>query len=154
MLKPICNISPALKIAARGTRMGRSSAVVKSVTQTKYYPFNGGLDVVTPALSVDPGFALSMVNYEPWYNGGYRRIDGNERFDGHAKPSLGTSYGVQLSSLSGITGVGTSTATQPNAYQPGTGVTSGATAIVVAAVTTYTYTVTVTGTITGTATSP
>jgi hypothetical protein len=133
--------------------MPRSSAVVKSATQTKYYPFNGGLDVVTPALSVDPGFALSMVNYEPWYNGGYRRIDGNERFDGHAKPSLGTSYGVQLSSLAGITGVGTSTATQPNAYQPGTGVTSGATAIVVAAVTTYTYTVTVTGTVTGTATS-
>lgn len=116
--------------------MGRSSAMVKSVTQTKYYPFNGGLDVVTPALSVDPGFALSMVNYEPWYNGGYRRVDGYERFDGRAKPSLGTAYGVTMSSLSGITGVGTSTTTNPNAYQAGTGVTSGATGIVVAAIST------------------
>ena len=111
-------------------------AALKSSTQTKYYPFNGGLDVVTPALSVDPGFALAMVNYEPWFNGGYRRIDGYERFDGHAKPSNGTSYGVVMSSLSGITGVGTSTTTNPNAYQPGTGVTSGATAIVVAAIAT------------------
>ena len=125
----------------------------KSATQTKYYPFNGGLDVVTPALSVDPGFALAMVNYEPWFNGGYRRIDGYERFDGHAKPSLGTAYGVVMSSLAGITGVGTSTTTQPNAYQPGTGRTSGATAIVVAAITTYTQTVQITGTLTTTGTS-
>lgn len=113
-----------------------ASASVKSVTQTKYYPFNGGLDVVTPALSVDPGFALALVNFEPWYNGGYRRIDGYERLDGRAKPSTGTAYGVAISSLSGITGVGTSTTTNPNAYQPGTGVTSGATAQIVAAVTT------------------
>jgi hypothetical protein len=109
--------------------------LIKGNTQSKYYPFNGGLDVVTPALSVDPGFALAMVNYEPFYNGGYRRIDGYERFDGHAKPSLGTSYGVVMSSLSGITGVGTSTTTNPNAYQAGTGVTSGATCIVIAATT-------------------
>lgn len=116
--------------------MARGSAMVKPVTQTKYYPFNGGLDVVTPALSVDPGFALAMVNYEPWYNGGYRRIDGYERADGRTKPSTGTAYGVTISSLSGITGVGTSTTTNPNAYQAGTGVTSGATGIVVAAVST------------------
>jgi hypothetical protein len=109
--------------------------MVKPVTQTKYYPFNGGLDIVTPALSVDPGFALSMVNFEPWFNGGYRRIDGYERFDGHAKPSLGTAYTAIIGSLSGITGVGTNTATSSNVYQPGTGVTSGATGIVVAAVT-------------------
>lgn len=114
--------------------MARGSPV-KPVTQTKYYPFNGGLDVVTPALSVDPGFALSLVNFEPWYNGGYRRIDGYERCDGRAKPSAGTAYGVTVSSLSGITGVGTSTTTNANCYQPGTGVTSGATCQVVAAVT-------------------
>lgn len=116
--------------------MPRGSALVKSVTQTKYYPFNGGLDVVTPALSVDPGFALAMVNYEPWFNGGYRRIDGYERFDGRSKPSLGTAYGFTMSSLSGITGVGVNTFTGANVNQPGTGVTSGATAIVVAAIST------------------
>ena len=125
--------------------------MVKSATQTKYYPFNGGLDVVTPALSVDPGFALAMVNYEPWFNGGYRRIDGYERFDGHAKPSNGTALGVVMGSLSGITGVGTFTATSgTNVYQPGTGVTSGATAIVVAAIATASLIVTGTVTTTGT----
>jgi len=133
--------------------MPSKTGLGKSATQTKYYPFNGGLDVVTPALSVDPGFALALVNFEPWFNGGYRRIDGYERFDGHAKPSLGTAYGVVMSSLAGITGVGTSTTTQPNAYQPGTGRTSGATAIVVAAITTYTQTVQITGTLTTTGTS-
>ena len=111
-------------------------AQLKPSTQSKYYPFNGGLDVVTPALSVDPGFALAMINYEPWYNGGYRRIDGYERFDGRAAPSTATSYGVTISNLTGITGVGISTTTNPNCYQPGTGVTSGATCIVVAAVST------------------
>ena len=125
---------------------------LKSATQTKYYPLNGGLDVVTPALSVDPGFALAMVNFEPWFNGGYRRIDGYERFDGHAKPSNGTAYGVGISVLTGITGIGVSTSTQPNAYQAGTGVTSGATGIFVAAIQTSTIQVTASGTTTTTTT--
>lgn len=99
--------------------MGAARGMVKNATQTKYYPFNGGLDVVTPALSIDPGFALAMVNYEPWYNGGYRRIDGYERFDGHAKPSAAVSYGVVVSSLSGFN-TGTTT------LAVGTGATSGA----------------------------
>jgi hypothetical protein len=78
-----------------------------------------------------------MVNYEPWFNGGYRRIDGYERVDGRAKPSLGTAYTAVFSSLSGIAGIGTSTATNSlsNCFQPGTGVTSGATGIAVAAIT-------------------
>lgn len=93
----------------------------KPTTQQKYYPFNGGLDVVTPALSVDPGFALTMVNYEPWFNGGYRRVDGFERFDGHAKPSNALVYGAVISALTGLSfGTGTSAA--------GTGSVSGATA--------------------------
>jgi hypothetical protein len=122
------------------------AASLKPATQTKYYPFNGGLDVVTPALSIDPGFALAMVNYEPWFNGGYRRIDGYERFDGRAKPSNGTAYGVVMSSLSGVNGVGTSTTTNPLSYQPGTGVTSGATCQVVAAISTVAYSGTTTST--------
>ena len=93
----------------------------KPATQTRYYPFNGGLDIVTPALSVDPGFALTMVNYEPWYNGGYRRVDGYERFDGHAKPSNAVVYGAVMSALTGLT-------TGTGAAAAGTGVISGATA--------------------------
>jgi hypothetical protein len=59
----------------------------RAITKTAYYPLEGGLDTVTPALSVKPGRALAMVNFEPWYQGGYRRIPGYERFDGRPKPS-------------------------------------------------------------------
>lgn len=105
--------------------MAARGAIVRPVTQTKYYPFNGGLDVVTPALSIDPGFALSMINYEPYYNGGYRRIDGYERTDGRAKPSAAVFYGAPISSFSGLT-VGTSTGTSTGVSC--TGSVSGATA--------------------------
>lgn len=102
---------------------------IKNNTQSKYYPFNGGLDVVSPALSVDPGFALAMVNYEPFFNGGYRRIDGYERLDGRAKPSAAIAYGAPISDLT-IAVVSTGTFTG----SPGTGVTSGATCQVVSSV--------------------
>lgn len=85
------------------------SPSLKPSTQAKYYPLNGGLDVVTPALSIDPGFALALVNFEPWYNGGYRRIDGYERFDGRAKPSDASFTGFTVSSLAGLTLNGTAT---------------------------------------------
>jgi len=32
----------------------------RAVTKTQYYPLEGGLDVVTPALSIKPGKALAM----------------------------------------------------------------------------------------------
>lgn len=96
----------------------------KPSTQTKYYPFNGGLDVVTPALSVDPGFALALVNYEPWFNGGYRRVDGYERFSGRPKPSAAIAYGLTISSLTGLPSLPYGTGTGLS----GTGVSSHATA--------------------------
>jgi hypothetical protein len=104
---------------------------IKNNTQSKYFPFNGGLDTVSPALSVDPGFAIAMVNYEPFFNGGYRRIDGYERLDGRTKPSSAVAYGAPISDLTiVITSTGTFTG------QAGTGVTSGATCQVVSAVST------------------
>lgn len=71
-------------------------------TKTKYYPLGGGLDVVTPALSVDPGAALAMINFEPWQNGGYRRIDGFERFDGRPKPSEQRFKGCDVDTVAGL----------------------------------------------------
>ena len=68
----------------------------RAVTRTTYYALEGGLDVVTPALSVKPGSALAMVNYEPWYQGGYRRIPGYERFDGRPKPSDASFVGFEV----------------------------------------------------------
>ena len=80
----------------------------------------GGLDIVTPALSLAPGRALALVNYEPWFNGGYRRIDGFERFDGRPRPSEQTFVGFNISSVEDIV-VGNTI----------TGATSGATGVVI-----------------------
>lgn len=89
-------------------------------TQTKYFPLGGGLDVTSPALSVDPGRLLACINYEPWFQGGYRRVDGYERFDGRPKPSDATFYGFGVSSITGLS-IGTVV----------TGGTSGATGVVI-----------------------
>jgi hypothetical protein len=47
----------------------------------------GGLDLITPTLSLKPGVARDALNYECNVTGGYTRIAGYERFDGHASPS-------------------------------------------------------------------
>ncbi len=75
----------------------------KAQTRTSYYALEGGLDTVTPALSVSPGRAIAMVNFEPWYQGGYRRIPGFERFDGRPKPSDATFTGFEVSSVVSLT---------------------------------------------------
>lgn len=89
-------------------------------TRTQYYPFGGGLDAVTPALSINPGRALALVNHEPWLNGGYRRIPGYERFDGRPKPSAATFVGFEVDDSTGMSLGDTLT-----------GDTSGATGIVI-----------------------
>lgn len=53
---------------------------------TSYFPFDGGLNLIDPPLSIKPGELLGSSNYE-LFNGGYRRIDGYERLDGRASPS-------------------------------------------------------------------
>lgn len=58
--------------------------------RTAYIKFFGGLDIVTPALSIAPGSALDAMNYEPGLMGGYKRIDGFERVDGRTAPSIAT----------------------------------------------------------------
>lgn len=71
-------------------------------TKTRYYRLAGGLDLVTPALSVPPGRCLAMANYEPYFSGGYRRCAGYERFDGRPKPSDATFVGFDVSSTAGL----------------------------------------------------
>lgn len=53
----------------------------------EYFPLGGGLDLVTPAIARPPGRTYNSQNYEPEIVGGYRRINGYERFDGHDSPS-------------------------------------------------------------------
>ena len=48
---------------------------------------SGGLDQVTPTLSLPPGVARRAVNFECSITGGYTRIAGYERFDGRPNPS-------------------------------------------------------------------
>lgn len=87
--------------------------------QSEEVDFSGGMDLVTPALALSPGFCLDSKNYEPNINGGYRRMYGFERFDGHASPS-GQTYWNGVVSLTGAVAAGNTI----------TGVSSGATAYV------------------------
>ena len=55
--------------------------------QTNYYPLTGGENLSQPAITIKPGELLASSNYECETTGGYRRVDGYERFDGHTAPS-------------------------------------------------------------------
>lgn len=94
--------------------------IARVPTQVEYVKFGGGLDLVTPALSINPGAALSAYNYEPGVTGGYRRIDGIERFSGQPSPSDAT-YSYCSVSLTGAVAVNDTI----------TGATSGATGVIV-----------------------
>jgi hypothetical protein len=61
-------------------------------TMTQYSRFAGGLDLVSPPLTIDAGKCISINNYECNTLGGYRRIDGYERFDGRPSPSAQSYY--------------------------------------------------------------
>jgi len=81
----------------------------------------GGFDQVTPTLSLPPGFARRAANFEASINGGYTRIAGYERYDGHANPS-DAAYNLLVCALTGAVAVGNTV----------TGVTSAATGKVIA----------------------
>jgi hypothetical protein len=79
--------------------------------------FGGGLDFMTPAMITPVGSLRFSQNYEIALTGGYRRVDGYERFDGRQRPSDATYYvlafhtgGVSLTSGATVSG-GTSGAT-------------------------------------------
>lgn len=55
--------------------------------QTSYFPFFGGLDLVSAALSVKDGTLAGCKNYEVSTVSGYKRMLGYERFDGRTSPS-------------------------------------------------------------------
>lgn len=102
-----------------------------------YFPLGGGMDLLTPAISIPPGKVIDSQNYEPEIGGGYRRIDGFERYDGRTSPSS-KSYWKAAVNLSGVVIVGNTL----------TGVTSAATAKVLAVLTGYLILGDVTGTFT------
>lgn len=87
---------------------------------TQYFPLAGGLDQVSPTLSLAPGMARDALNFECATTGGYSRIAGYERFDGRPAPSA-AAYWTLTGELTGIA-IGNTI----------TGQTSGATGVVAA----------------------
>ena len=61
---------------------------------SQYFPFAGGLNIITPALSLQPGECIAANNFEVDIKGRYRRLDGYERDDGHILPSEITFYRI------------------------------------------------------------
>jgi hypothetical protein len=89
----------------------------------------GGWDQVTPTLSLKAGVVRDVLNFEVAPTGGYARVGGYERYDGHAKPSVALVTYVQVTSFTNVPSVG----------QTLTGQTTGTTGVIVAVNTTSNY---------------
>ena len=89
-------------------------------TKDEYVKFGGGLDLVTPAMTIANGCALAAHNYEPGVFGSYPRIDGFEIYSGQPSPSDAV-YSYCAVSLVGAIAVNDTI----------TGATSGATGVIV-----------------------
>lgn len=82
----------------------------------------GGVDEVTPTLSLKNGFVRQSANFEVGVNGGYVRIGGYERVDGRTSPSSADTT-RQVVSVGAYTN-------NPAVGNTITGQTSGATAVI------------------------
>ncbi len=70
-----------------------------------YVPYKGGLDVVTPPLSVDPSTCFSSQNVWEDINGGYQTALGYERFNGQPSPS-DANYSILQTTITGTVSLG------------------------------------------------
>lgn len=95
------------------------------VVDNDYYPLAGGLNIVETPMQLAPGELLGVLNYEPKTLGGYQRLQGYERFDGHPAPSQAQYYIVNFTAGS--------PAFYPVVGATVTGVTSGATGVALVA---------------------
>jgi len=66
----------------------------RTSVSSQYFPFSGGLNIITPALSLEPGECIAADNFEVDIRGRYRRLDGYERDDGTGLPSAITYYRI------------------------------------------------------------
>lgn len=62
----------------------------------------GGLDQVTPTLSLKPGVVRRAANFECSITGGYTRIAGYERFDGRPAPSAARYFLLGVTAIAPI----------------------------------------------------
>lgn len=98
----------------------RQRARTAEQVRTAYVALSGGEDLVSPALSINPGALTFSENYEPGLVYGYRRVDGFERADGRPVPSDATYVVIAFNNGS----------IEPAVEEAIVGVTSGATGIV------------------------
>jgi hypothetical protein len=89
--------------------------------RTTYFPLKGGLNLVTPPLSMPDGMCRDALNFEVDVDGGYRRVTGYERYDGRPAPSSAI-YHIIEATITGAVAAGNTI----------TGATSGATGMVIA----------------------
>lgn len=81
-------------------------AAVQSVAvRQDFTALQGGLDLVSPAMKIQPGSLIDCLNYEPDINGGYRRMYGIQRFDGRTRPSE-ASYSIMVCAITGTVSAG------------------------------------------------
>lgn len=74
-------------------------------TASSFFPFAGGLDLVTPPVTMPNGALRSASNVEIGINGGYARLGGYERYSGQAKPSDAV-YAVLTCAITGAVALG------------------------------------------------
>jgi hypothetical protein len=86
---------------------------------TQFFLLKGGVDQVSPALTLPPGICRDAINFECSVLGGYSRIAGFERFDGRPSPSEQAYWTMEVT-LTGAVATGNTI----------TGATSTATAVV------------------------
>jgi hypothetical protein len=72
---------------------------------TQFFLLKGGVDQVSPALTLPPGICRDAINFECSVLGGYSRIAGFERFDGRPSPSEQSYWTVGVT-LTGTIAVG------------------------------------------------
>jgi hypothetical protein len=100
--------------------MRRSAVAVHQQVKQKHVPLRGGVDQSTPALEATPGSLLDSINFDVNVLGGYRGLDGYEKWDGQ---QLCNSHGFWTAYIASSGGI-----------NPGviiTGGTSGATGTVI-----------------------
>lgn len=102
----------------------------------------GGWDTSTPTLELYPGVLRDVQNFEvsSTIAGGYARISGYERFDGHTSPSSASFSFIQIVTFVNV----------PTLGQTLTGQTSGATGIIIAITADYLIVTKVVGSFTDT----
>lgn len=69
----------------------------------EYFPLGGGLDLVSSPIAIAVGKVINGVNFEPWMEGGYRRMLGFECYDGRTAPTDAVWYGADLVDATGLT---------------------------------------------------